>query len=88
MSNKIQIGKLYITNRYMLVISPAGEPFMPIGEIVIPIEEIVIPIDEIDCEGREKKSLKLLNTDGKTRIVRFLDSWSDYMIPVDEQPIL
>ena len=65
----------------MLVISPAGEPFMPIGEIVI-------PIDEIDCEGREKKSLKLLNTDGKTRIVRFLDSWSDYMIPVDEQPIL
>ena len=47
MSNKIQIGKLYITNRYMLVISPAGEPFMPIGEIVIPIEEI-------DCEGPEK----------------------------------
>ena len=38
----------------MLVISQAGEPFMPIGEIVIPIEEIVIPIDEIDCEGREK----------------------------------
>lgn len=81
MSNKIQIGKLYITNRHMLVISPTGEPFMPIGEIVIPIEEI-------DCEGPEKKSLKLLNTDGKTRIVRFLDSWSDYMIPVDEQPIL
>ena len=81
MPNKIQIGKLYITNRHMLIISPAGESFMPIGEIVIPIEEI-------DCEGSEKKSLKLLNTDGKTRIVRFLDSWSDYMIPVDEQTIL
>jgi hypothetical protein len=65
----------------MLVISPAGESFMPIGEIVIPIEEI-------NCESSEKKSLKLLNTDGKTRIVRFLDSWSDYMIPVDEQTIL
>ena len=51
MSNKIQIGKLYITNRHMLVISPAGESFMPIGEIVIPIEEI-------NCEGSEKKSLK------------------------------
>jgi hypothetical protein len=31
----------------MLVISPAGESFMPIGEIVIPIEEI-------NCEGSEK----------------------------------
>jgi hypothetical protein len=47
MPNKIQIGKLYITNRHMLVISPAGESFMPIGEIVIPIEEI-------NCEGSEK----------------------------------
>lgn len=86
MKKDIQIGKLYRIIELLLEFESKFVPatlypsFLMDGEIIIPLD--------INLSENNFSEIRILKTNGEITYVRFRGNWRNYMIPVDEQPIL